>query len=64
MTALHHRIADFKFTQNFLIFNRLCNTEIIIGIDVQKKFSISYAWDKAKKTNTYKKMDNSSHTVV
>ena len=48
MTALHLRIADFKFTHNFVICNRLPNTEIIFGIDVQKKFSISYAWDKAK----------------
>ena len=48
MTALHLRIADFKFTHNFIICNRLPDTEIIFGIDVQKKFSISYAWDKAK----------------
>ena len=48
MTALHLRIADFKFTHNFIICNRLLDTKIIFGIDVQKKFSISYAWDKAK----------------
>ena len=60
MTALHLRIADFKFTHNFIICNRLPDTEIIFGSDVQKKFSISYAWDKAKKI-TYKKMENSSH---
>ena len=47
MTVLHLRIADFKFTHNFIICNRLLGTEIIFGIDVQKKFSISYAWDKA-----------------
>ena len=50
MTALHLRIADFKFTHNFVICNRLLDTEIIFGIHVQKKFSISYAWDKAKIT--------------
>ena len=48
MTALHLRIADFKFTHNFVICNRLPDTEIIFGIDIQKKFSLSYAWDKEK----------------
>ena len=48
MTVLHLGIADFKFTHTFVICNRSPDTEIIFGIDVQKKFSISYAWDKAK----------------
>ena len=48
MIVLHLRIADFKFTHNFIICDRLPDTEIIFGIDVQKKFSISYAWDKVK----------------
>ena len=60
MMALHLRIAEFKFTHNFVICDRLLDTEIIFGIDIQKKFSISYAWDKAK-TVTYKKMVNSLH---
>ena len=47
MTALHLRIADFKFTHNFIICNRLPDT-LIFGKDIQKKFSISYAWDMAK----------------
>ena len=47
-TALHLRIADFKFTHNHVICDRLPDTEIIFGIDIQKKFSISYAWDKDK----------------
>ena len=41
MTVLHLRIADFKFTHNYVICNRLPDTELIFGIDVQKKFSIS-----------------------
>ena len=49
MTALHLRIADFKFPHNFIISDRLPDTEIIFGIDVQKKFPLSYAWDKEKK---------------
>ena len=48
MTMLHLQIADCKFTHNFIICNRLPDTEIIFIMDVQKKFSISYAWDKAK----------------
>ena len=48
MTALHLKIADFKFTHNFVICDRLPDTELIFGIDVQKKFSICYAWDKEK----------------
>ena len=42
MTALHLRIADFTFTHNFVIFDHLPDTELIFGIDIQKKFSISY----------------------
>ena len=38
MTALHLRIADFKFTHNFIICDRLPDTEIIFDINVQKKF--------------------------
>ena len=48
MRALHIRIADFKFTHNFVICDRLPDMEIIFGIDIQKKFSFSYAWDKEK----------------
>ena len=46
MTALHFRIAEFKFTHNFIICDQLPETELIFGIDIQRKFSISYAWDK------------------
>ena len=48
ITALHLRIANFKFTHNFIICDRLQDTKIIFGIDVQKKISLSYAWDKEK----------------
>ena len=48
MTALHLRIVEFKFTHNFIICNRLPDMELIFGINIQKKFSISYAWDKEK----------------
>ena len=48
MTALHLQIAKFKSTHSFVICNRLPDMEIIFGIDIQKKFSLSYAWDKEK----------------
>ena len=45
-TALHLRIAEFKFTHNFIICDQLPETELILGIDMQRKFSLSYTWDK------------------
>ena len=50
MTALHLRIADFKFTYNFIICNRLLDTEIIFGIHIQKKFSFHMLGIWQKKT--------------
>ena len=47
-TALPLCIAEFKFTHNFIICDQLPKTELIFGIDIQKKFSLSYAWDKDK----------------
>ena len=46
MTALHLRIAEFKFMQNFIICDQLPETELILGIDMQRKFSLLYMWDK------------------
>ena len=43
MTALHLWIADFMFTHNFIICDRLPDTEIIFGIDVKKIFKLLYA---------------------
>ena len=47
-TALHLWIAEFKFTHNFIICEQIPETELIFGIDIEKKFSLSYAWDKEK----------------
>ena len=44
-TTLHLRIAEFKFTHNFIICDQRPETELIFGIDIQRKFSLSYAWD-------------------
>ena len=62
MTVLHLRIAEFKFTHNFVICDRLPDTEIIFGIDIQKKFSFSYAWDKGK--NCYIQKDGKFLTYM
>ena len=45
-TALHLRIAEFKFTHHFIICDQLPETELIFGINIQRKFSLSYVWDK------------------
>ena len=47
-TALYLRIAEFKFTHNFIICDQLPETELIFGIDIQRKFSLSYTWDKER----------------
>ena len=47
-TALHLWIAEFKFMQNFIICSQLPETELIFSFDIQKKFSLSYAWDEEK----------------
>ena len=48
MMALQLRIADFKFAHNFIICDRLPDMKILFGIDIQKKCSMTYAWDKEK----------------
>ena len=48
MTALHLQIAEFKFTHNFVICNRLPDMEIIFGIAIQKKFHFHMLGDKEK----------------
>ena len=46
--ALHQRITEFKFTHNFIICDQLQEMELIFGIDMQRKFSLSYTWDKER----------------
>ena len=57
-TALHLRIAKFKFTHNFIICDQLPETELIFGIKIQRKFSLFYAWDKER--NCYIQRDGKS----
>ena len=49
MTALHLRIAEFKFTHNFIICNWLPDTELIFGIDIQKNSLFPMLGTKKKK---------------
>ena len=57
-TALHLQIAKFKFTHNSIICDQLPDTELLFGMDIQKKFSIFYTWDH-EKTCYIKKMESS-----
>ena len=54
LPTLQLQIADFKFSHNFIICDRLTDTELLIGIDVQKRFTLSYAWDQEKNCYTQK----------
>ena len=58
MTALHLRIAEFKFTHNFIICNWLPDTELIFGIDIQKN-SLLLMLGIRKRTVTFKRKGNS-----
>ena len=48
ITTLQLWLGDFKLLHSFIICDRLPDTEIICGIDVQKKVTLSYAWDQEK----------------
>ena len=48
MMVLQPRIAYFRFAHNFIICDRLPDTEILFGIDIQKIFSLLHPWDKEK----------------
>ena len=56
MTALHLRIAEFKFTHNFIICNQLPETELIFGIDIQRSFLCPMLGTR-KKTVTFKRKE-------
>ena len=48
-TALYLRIAEFKFTHNFIICDQLPETELIFGINIQRKFSLILCLGQRKK---------------
>ena len=47
-TTLHLHIANFKFSHTFIICDKLPDTDILFGIDIQKRYSLSYSWDVDK----------------
>ena len=59
--TLQLRMADFKFSHNFIVCDRLPEMELLFGIIVQKKFSLSYTWDR-EKIATYKRRVDSLPT--
>ena len=61
MMALQFRIKDFKFTNNFIICDRLPDIEILFGIDIQKNFSCHMPGMR-KRTVTYRRTADSSPT--
>ena len=56
--ALHLRIAEFKFTHNFIICDQLSETELIFGIDIQRNSHYPMHGTR-KETGTYKGKENS-----
>ena len=58
MTALHLRIAEFKFTHDFIICDQLPDMELIFGIDI-KENSLFLMLGIRKRTVTFKRKQNS-----
>ena len=44
-TTLHLWIASFKFLHTLIIYDRLQETNILFGINLWKRYSLSYCWD-------------------
>ena len=52
VTLQHLHIANFKFSHTFFICDKLPETDILFGIDIQKRYSLSYHWDLDKQLFT------------
>ena len=50
--TLHLCIASFKFSHTFIICDKLPDTDILFGINIQKRYSLSYSWDADKQLFT------------
>ena len=42
---LHLDIADFKFSHTFIICDKLPETDFLFGVDLHKRYLLSYCWD-------------------
>ena len=58
MTALHLQIAKFKFTNNFMICDRLPDTDIIFGRTSKRSFHF-HMLGTNRRTVIYREMVNS-----
>ena len=38
-------ISNFNFSHTFIICDKLLDTDILFGIDIEKRHSLSYCWD-------------------
>ena len=62
MTGLHLRIADFMFTHNFIICDRLSDTEIILAL-MYKRNSHYHMLGIKRRIATYRRMADFSHIL-
>ena len=46
--TLPHHIKNFKFSHTFIICDKLPENDHLFGIDIQKRYSLSYSWDMEK----------------
>ena len=52
--TLHLHIANFKFCHTFLTCDKLPDTDILFGIDIPNRYSLSYSWDSDKQLFTHR----------
>ena len=68
--TLHLHIADFMFCHTFVIFFKLLDTDILFGIDIQNRYSLSYSWDaynysyKGRILSTYTRNCEQQHNIA
>ena len=60
--TLHLHIANFMFSHTFVICDKLLDTDILFGTDIQKRYSRSSRWDADKQL--FIQRDNSFLTYV
>ena len=64
ITTLQLQTANYKFPHNFIICDKLPNTQILFGIKVQKKFALSYTWDLERNSYIQKEGRFLSYTRI
>ena len=50
--TLQPHITNFKLSHTFVICDKLLDTDILFGIDIHKRYSLSYSWDADKQLLT------------